>query len=33
MKRKNYEVIELTDTDFNVRVYFPDCPTDKRLGI
>ena len=31
--RKNFEMIELTDTKFNVRAYFSNPPLDKQLKI
>ena len=33
IKREDFEMIELTDPDFNVRVYFSNPPTDKKFGI
>jgi hypothetical protein len=31
--RPNFEMIELMDPEFNVRVYFPDKPLDEERGI
>jgi hypothetical protein len=33
IKRENGEMIELMDSDFNVRAYFSNPPLDKQLGI
>jgi hypothetical protein len=33
IKRKNYEMIELVDANYPVRVYFPNVPLDKELGL
>lgn len=33
IEREDFEMIELMDPEFNVRAYFSNPPTDKRLGI
>lgn len=33
IKKENFEMIELIDSDFNVRAYFSNSPLDKQLGI
>ena len=33
IQRENFEMIELMDSEFDVRVYFSNPPLDKQLGI
>ena len=33
VKNDNFEMIELVDSNFNIRVYFSNPPLDKQLGI
>lgn len=33
IQRENFEMIEIVDPEFNVRVYFSNPPLDKQLGL